>query len=114
MPALIIYTFDEHPIKTEHARLETQFFHYNNCQPVRKSNSDFRDFMPALVTCKFDLSTSLWLIVRSWICYIFLVCILVFEANEIKFKPTKKNEGAIVSTAIFSSAQGQVTPKLKV
>ena len=35
-----------------------------------------------------DLSTSLRLIVRSWIYYIVHVCILIFEATKIKFKPT--------------------------
>ena len=78
-------------MKTEHARLKIQVFH-NNCRSVRKSNSGFRDIKPALVTCKSDLSTSFRLNVRSWMYYIFLVCILVFEAIEdikVKFKPTK-------------------------
>ena len=38
-----------------------------------------------------DLSTSLRLNVRSWICYIFLACILVIEAIKIKFKPNQEN-----------------------
>ena len=68
MPVLVSNKFDEDPIKNEPASLETTFPHYKygkffRC--LRAPNSTvsgpiwpkfdlFRDFMPVLVTCKFE------------------------------------------------------------
>ena len=69
MSVLVTSKFDEDPIKNERASLRTPFSHYkfmgNFCRCSRAPNSvgngpiwakseHVRDFMPILVTCKFE------------------------------------------------------------
>ena len=68
MPVLVTSKFDEDPIKNERANLETPFSHYKSGKFFRRSRAPnsvgsgpnwpkfelVRDFMPVLVTCKFE------------------------------------------------------------
>ena len=69
MPVLVISKFDEDMIKNERASLETPFFHYKSMGnffkrsralnsvgsgPIWPKLEFIRDFMPVLVTCKFE------------------------------------------------------------
>ena len=69
MPVLVTSKFDEDPIKNERANLETSFSYYKSMglffRRSRAPNSIgsgptwpkfelVRDFMPVLVTCKFE------------------------------------------------------------
>ena len=65
MPVQVTSKFDEDPIKNKCASLETPFCHYVKAQGHRQCNYEgsgpiwlkfklIQDFMPALITCKFD------------------------------------------------------------
>ena len=67
MSVLVTSKFDEDPIKNEQASLETPFSHYKSMGnfsdpqghsvgsgPIWPKFKLFRDFMPVLITCKFE------------------------------------------------------------
>ena len=69
MPILVTRKFDENPIKIERVNLETPISHYKTMRicffkrprapnsgsgPIWPKCELIRDFMPVLVTCKFD------------------------------------------------------------
>ena len=67
----------------------------------------FRSF--PLYMGRDDLSTSLRLNVRSLICYIFLVCILVIEVIKIKIEPGAEAvislKGGVFAVALLDKRQ---------